>query len=324
MIRAATLAVSAAALLALAGCDMVPPAFDPVEQPVAAPAMAVAPAPAAYTPSPRSQRLRAHYARLQADQRTRGLLRTDSGAIDAPFTDRELAENFVDIALFNEHPDDNIKARGPAAESQLRRWEGPVRVALRHGASVDAETRAQQVMQTQGYVARLAQVSGHPINFVEPGAENFTIFVVDEEERRALRPTLRALVPGISANALGSIETMPRSVSCLVVAFSNTGRYIYTDAIAIIRAEHPPALWRSCLHEEVAQGLGLPNDSFAARPSIFNDDEEFALLTGHDEHLLSILYDPRLSPGMSIEEATPLVRAIAAEKMDTGPILGDL
>ena len=33
--------------------------------------------------------------------------------------------------------------------------------------------------------------------------------------------------------------------------------------------------------------MGLANDSPEARPSIFNDDEEYALLTGHDEMLLT-------------------------------------
>jgi hypothetical protein len=42
--------------------------------------------------------------------------------------------------------------------------------------------------------------------------------------------------------------------------------------------------------------MGLANDSRQARPSIFNDDQEFALLTGHDELLLTILYDPACAP----------------------------
>ena len=67
------------------------------------------------------------------------------------------------------------------------------------------------------------------------------------------------------------------------------------------------------MHEEVAQGLGLANDSAAARQSIFNDDEEFALLTSHDEFLLRMLYDPRLKTGMSAQQALPIVRRIAAE-----------
>ena len=81
-----------------------------------------------------------------------------------------------------------------------------------------------------------------------------------------------------------------------------------------VRAEHPDLLRKSCYHEEIAQGLGLANDSPNARPSIFNDDEEFALLTTHDEALLSMLYDPRLSVGMNLDEARPVIYQLAREK----------
>ena len=64
------------------------------------------------------------------------------------------------------------------------------------------------------------------------------------------------------------------------------------------------------MHEELAQGLGLANDSPAARPSIFNDDDEFALLTRHDEILLELLYDPALKPGMTPDEARPILRRL--------------
>jgi hypothetical protein len=89
--------------------------------------------------------------------------------------------------------------------------------------------------------------------------------------------------------------------------------------VALIRAEHPELLRSACIHEELAQGMGLANDSPTARPSIFNDDEEFGLLTKHDELLLKILYDPRLKTGMTVEEATPIVQTIAAELVG-GPV----
>ena len=61
------------------------------------------------------------------------------------------------------------------------------------------------------------------------------------------------------------------------------------------------------------------NDSDAARPSIFNDDDEFAYLTSHDEQLLQMLYDPRLSIGMTADEARPIVinmaRALTAQSL---------
>src|SRR5690606_30868465 len=80
--------------------------------------------------------------------------------------------------------------------------------------------------------------------------------------------------------------------------------FIGSEATGIMR--------RLCLHEEITQGLGLTNDS-DARPSIFNDDQEFALLTDHDRLLLRTLYDPRLKPGMTEAEAMPLVKRIVGE-----------
>ena len=72
----------------------------------------------------------------------------------------------------------------------------------------------------------------------------------------------------------------------------------------------------ACLHEELAQGLGLPNDSGLNRPSIFNDDEEFALLTRQDELMLSMLYDPSLRSGMTEAEARPIVQSLARRLLD--------
>ncbi|MEL7179999.1 MAG: DUF2927 domain-containing protein, partial [Pseudomonadota bacterium] len=55
-----------------------------------------------------------------------------------------------------------------------------------------------------------------------------------------------------------------------------------------------------------------------ARPSIFNDDDEFALLTTHDELLLRMLYDARLQTGMDPAIAAPIARQIAREYLAPG------
>jgi len=137
--------------------------------------------------------------------------------------------------------------------------------------------------------------------------------VVDEDERRRIGPELDRLVPGIDPAAQQTIAAIPRSTFCLVLAFSRGNSSTYTNAVAVIRSEHPDRLRSSCVHEELAQGMGLANDSPAARPSIFNDDEEFAFLTQQDELMLRILYDRRLRPGMTEAEARPIVETIVAE-----------
>ena len=92
------------------------------------------------------------------------------------------------------------------------------------------------------------------------------------------------------------LKSCQESIHCLVFAFSDRERrFEYTKAIALIRSEHPDLMQKSCIHEELAQGLGLANDSPHARPSIFNDDDEFATLTRQDELFLKCYTTPNCS-----------------------------
>src|SRR5690606_4406072 len=195
---------------------------------------------------------------------------------------------------------------------RLRRWQRPVRVGVEFGASIPAGQRVTDRANVAAYVARLARVSRHDVR-MDDSAPNYTVMFLNEDERRAIGPRLAQLVPGIDRLALRAVETMPPSTFCVVFAFSKGNGAEYERAIAIIRGEHPELLRLSCIHEELAQGLGLANDSPTARPSIFNDDEEFGLLTRQDELMLRILYDPRLRPGMTLAEARPIVEVIARE-----------
>ncbi|WGV16370.1 DUF2927 domain-containing protein [Fuscovulum ytuae] len=252
----------------------------------------------------------AHYGRVQAQLLSQGLLRTDGGGPDTPFTDRMLAENFIRIALFDEY---TRTAGGPVqrvTESRIRKWAAPVRVGLRFGASVPPDRRAADTARVASFLSRLSSITGHPIA-LDDRAPNFFVQIVSEDERRALGPQIRAALPGLSAPEVAAITDMPRSTYCLVYAMSAGDGATYTRAFAVIRAEHPDLLRLSCLHEEITQGLGLANDSPSARPSIFNDDEEFALLTRQDELMLKMLYNPALRPGMTQTEARPIVESLA-------------
>ena len=276
------------------------------ESPVAAPA-----------PSPASQAARQHYAKVQADLLSRGLMRTDSGTTDAPYTDRMLADTFIRVALYDEYIRSDRGLVAQPVQSRLRRWDQPVRVSLRFGDSVPADRQATDRARIGSFLSRLQTISGHPIRLSET-QPNFFIYVVDEEERQALGPAIHALLPGLGAADVAGITEMPRATYCLVYALSSGSGSTYNKAFAVIRAEHPDLMRLSCLHEEITQGLGLANDSPSARPSIFNDDEEFALLTPMDELLLKMLYSPRLTPGMTEAEARPIVDSLATDLIGGG------
>lgn len=264
-------------------------------------------------PSAQSRALKTYYARLQADLLAQGLLRSGGGGPDTPFTADLLARNFEAIAFFDEYERGAGLRASRAGAGVLRRWKEPVRVAVQFGPDVPAAQQSQDLATISNYVARLQRVTGHPMSMRGRDA-NFHVLIMSEDDRATMLARVRQIVPNINPASMQVIQNIPRSIHCLVLAFSDIRvDHNYAKAIAIIRAEHPDLLRKSCVHEEIAQGLGLANDSPAARPSIFNDDDEFALLTTHDEMLLKILYDRRLHAGISAEAARPIIRQIARE-----------
>lgn len=257
---------------------------------------------------------RVYYGQVQQALLSQGLLRTDGGGPDTPFTDRMLAENFLRIALYDEYTRTSTATVQKQSASELRRWVAPVRVGLNFGASVSADKRATDTARIGSYLQRLSSITGHPIR-LDDANPNFYIYVVNEDERRALGPVLLSAMPDLTANDVAGITNLPKSTYCIVYAQSQGASGVYDRAFAVIRAEHPDLLRLSCFHEEIAQALGLPNDSPSVRPTIFNDDEEFALLTVQDEMMLKILYNPALRPGMQVQEARPIVEMLASRML---------
>ncbi|OAN92735.1 hypothetical protein A8B74_18030 [Sulfitobacter geojensis] len=259
--------------------------------------------------------LRQYFNQVEQAQRGQGLLREDGGGVDTPFTADMLARNFEQIAFYNEY-DGNFSGRGGA--SPLRRWADPVRMQVIFGDGVPPSQRKADQDEINRYSRRLARVTGHPVSTI--GTPNFIVIIASEDDRAEALAQAASRMSGISPNSLSAFRDMRRDTYCAVAAFAaGPDRSTYTAAVAVIRAENPDLLRLSCIHEELAQGLGLANDSPAARPSIFNDDDEFALLTSHDELLLKMLYDSRLRPGMHAKDAAPITRIIARE-LTGGPL----
>lgn len=297
-----------AVLMLVTGCDQLDNMFGSGEEPAPPPAVVVE------GQSAESKALAAFYQRVEDGQRTRGLLRIDGGGPDVPFDERRLAETFMNVAFAREFSDVGSTLVRRQSDSILRRWEKPVAIEAMFGASVDPAQVADDRAAIRRFASRLARTTGHPVGFVERGG-NFRVLVLSEEERRVAGPTLKRLIPSIRDREIDLIENLDRASYCLVVAADPQDNGVITQAVAIIRAELPLLLRLSCVHEELAQGLGLGNDSPTARPSIFNDDDEFGRLTTMDERMLSMLYHPSLIPGMTAEEARPIVRQLATAQL---------
>lgn len=310
MLRRPALRLLLAPLLlgVLAGCEPVPAALPPPAPPrdIAPPEPAIAPASAA------TEAARAYYARVESYDLGQDLLRTDGGGADAPFSARDLAENFLKVAFYDEFADQGGHLVARTRENRLHRWTEPVRLQVEFGPSVPADQRARDRAAIAGYVARLAGITGLSMRMTAR-RPNHLVLILNSEEREAAAARLTAFAPETSAAAITSVTAMKNDIYCTVFAFTVGQSATYSRAVTVIRGELPERMRRACIDEEIAQSLGLVNDYPRARPSIFNDNEEFALLTRQDEMMLKMLYDPRLRPGMTLTEARPVVAAMAAE-----------
>ncbi len=310
-LRKTAVALMTVGLVGLAGCVTPLPDKTP-------PPPTIRPAPPPPEVKPRSQaslEMAAFYRQRQSYFLVNDLLRVDGGGPDTPFFQRNLVDNFIRIAMFGEYVTKGDKLIARPTATRLNKWQGPIRMQVQFGETVPPAQRSKDLASIRKYTKRLSRLTGLPITLTSR-SPNFYVFIVDEEQRRALGPTLKQIAPGITTVMLNLATQMDREQFCMVAAFSaSENSPVYSKAVAVIRAEHPDLLRLSCIHEELAQGLGLANDSPAARPSIFNDDEEFALLTHHDELLLQMLYDDRLRPGMTVDEVRPIAEQIAAELM---------
>ncbi|MBD3625932.1 MAG: DUF2927 domain-containing protein [Rhodobacteraceae bacterium] len=245
--------------------------------------------------------LASSYRALEAQLVASGGLRTNPSAPGVTWDSTTLARNFVRIAMYSEY---GAGLSGSSKRSVLRRWVQPVNMQLIFGQSVPQSQRSRDTREIGAYARHLSRATGHPVG-IGGGAPNVHVLVVSDAERRALGPLLNRIAPDLGRPARRAILGAGPQILCMVIAQPHRRADLgYRKAIVLIRAEHPPRMRSSCIQEELAQAMGLPNDARQARPSIFNDSEEFGVLTHHDQALLRMLYDPRLKPGMSVPQVT--------------------
>lgn len=298
--------VALSVLLALSACDAFPVAG--VDVPGALPVSETRPV---FEPrTAESFEIEALFKRVSDNLIARGLLRVDGGGPDVPFTDEMVARNFNALAFSEEFSGRGGQLVRATRESTLHKWDKPVLIETFFGPSVDRDQTARDTAEIAGFATRLARITDHPIRQVERNG-NFQVFVLNDQELRRSGPLLKQFMPELALPQIRFVEKMTPDTYCVVFTSDPEQDGKIQRAIAVIRAELPDRLRTSCVHEEISQGLGLANDSAQARPSIFNDDDEFGRLTNHDELLLQILYDPRLEPGMSEASAAALVQSIA-------------
>ena len=70
----------------------------------------------------------------------------------------------------------------------------------------------------------------------------------------------------------------------------------------ILTVDSGDFVFLDCAYEELLQSLGPINDTGSVPWTMFNDKVSMGFFDVYDQYILNLLYDPRIRPGMSIEE----------------------
>ena len=240
----------------------------------------------------------------EADLISDGLLRTDRAPADAPITNESLIRNFHEIIFFDEYVLDKGRYIRRHEKRTLEKLRGAPRLQI-FGSTVTERDR----VHIRDAVARIAAATG--LEIVEVSEHpTIRLAILKHDERLALKRLLESTgaMPALAADLPGLGDSICAAYSAEDVDTPGDLNYVI-----VIPAETGGVLRRSCVEEELGQTFGPAADFDGARPSVFNDDEEFALLTEHDELLLRVLYDPRQRVGMTAEQAMPIVARIVEE-----------
>jgi hypothetical protein len=204
--RGSRLAAFTAMLGALAGCDLarMPGASDgqrPMALQTAAPP---APRRAEATP-PGGESLRDFYASIEGDLTASGRMRRDIAPPDAPYSTEDLVRDFERVALYDEYVDLGGRFVQSESPALLRRWEGPVRVAVMTGASTPPEDAARDRANVAAFTRRLGQLTARDIAPGSGAEVNFLVLFMTSAERAAFAEQVRALYPDFAPPVMAAL-----------------------------------------------------------------------------------------------------------------------
>ena len=218
-------------------------------------------------------------------------------------TDDDYVANFETVAFYREF-DPEKRSR------ELTRWEVPLRIAL------IGDVKERYIGYATEHIEEMAAISGRPVGLAGSDDANIVVIFSPEPFEQALTTYRDYYRPFfISDVSMERITTaMKPEATCFghIVIDDNRPSEVI-GAVILIPTDLGRFVVRSCIIEELTQAMGLFNDSDDIEPSIFNDSSPSMALTDHDRILLQLLYDERLRPGMSWEEAEPIVRKAVAE-----------
>ena len=199
------------------------------------------------------------------------------------FTDSEISDGFFKTAFGAEY---HLAGR----VDRIRKYDVPVRV-FAEGAS-----RPDRKAQLAKIVADIGQRIQHlDIAMAETRDEaNVLVKLVRD---RDLNRTIQAYYGNERAREIRT-SLDPQCLS----GFRKNEKFEIEHSDVFLTVDNDDFTFLDCGYEELLQSLGPINDTSSVPWTMFNDNVSMGFFDVYDQYLLNLLYDPRIKPGMTVQE----------------------
>ncbi|HEY2248926.1 MAG TPA: DUF2927 domain-containing protein [Bradyrhizobium sp.] len=209
------------------------------------------------------------------------------------FSDAEIVEGFLKTSFGAE-----FQLAGRV--DRIRKYVAPVRV-FADGNRADRKAQLTQV------VADIARRVQHLDIAMAAHAEdaNITVKLVRD------RDLTRTIAKDYGRERAREIKTSldPQCLS----GFRKNDAYEIERSNVILTVDNGDFVFFDCAYEELLQSLGPINDTSSVPWTMFNDKVSMGFFDVYDQYILNLLYDPRIKPGMTVEEVRAVLPAVLAD-----------
>ncbi len=196
------------------------------------------------------------------------------------FSARELERGFLALA-FGSDLRIGAKPRG------VRRFDRPIRVGVTAGGSVNRVAAMQRVIEEYA-----RKVPGLHLSLAyDPADADIDVRLIDEKDfRSALRDAFGARITKTFI-----ARTDPQ---CMTSVKSDSDGVI-VHSVSFIIVDQGKDVFLDCAYHELLHAFGLSNHDQRNPWTTLNQNRMVGYLTVYDRALLTLLYDPRIEPGMT-------------------------
>ncbi|SHK12222.1 Protein of unknown function [Bradyrhizobium lablabi] len=209
------------------------------------------------------------------------------------FTDTEIIDGFLKTAFGAEY---HLAGR----VDRIRKYKAPVRV-FADGKSQNRKAQLAKVVADIG-----AKVAHLDIAMAETAeAANVLVQMVRD------RDLYRTISKSYGSERAREIKTSldPQCLS----GFRKNERYEIEHSDVILTTDNGDFVFFDCAYEELLQSLGPINDTSSVPWTMFNDEVSMGFFDVYDQYILNILYDPRITAGMNVEEVKAVLPEVLAD-----------